>query len=135
MDLLSAAKVFPESTLLQDRADELVLRKIFLTPFGQSVFSAKILLRADSEPSELPKQIPSVPAPLRHIKKSKVMRSTEKNKRKQKSSTLPLGIGPSRTTWLLLGAVVRACRLCFSGWKMPRTNFSFPSFNRFYSYT
>lgn len=33
------------------------------------------------------------------------MRSTEKNKRKQKSSTLPLGIGSSWTAWLLLGAV------------------------------
>ncbi|HJE87623.1 hypothetical protein [Rikenella microfusus] len=33
------------------------------------------------------------------------MRSTEKNKRKQKSSTLPLGIGSSWTTWLLLGVV------------------------------
>lgn len=32
------------------------------------------------------------------------MRSTEKNKRKQKSSTLPLGIGSSWTAWLLLGA-------------------------------
>ena len=33
------------------------------------------------------------------------MRSTEKNKRKQKSSSLPLGIGASWTAWLLLGAV------------------------------
>ena len=33
------------------------------------------------------------------------MRSTEKNKRKQKSSTLPLGIGSSWTVWLQVGAV------------------------------
>lgn len=33
------------------------------------------------------------------------MRSTEKNKRKQKSSTLPLGIGSSWTAWLLLGVI------------------------------
>ena len=33
------------------------------------------------------------------------MRSTEKNKRKQKSSTLPLGIGSSWTVWVLVGAV------------------------------
>ena len=32
------------------------------------------------------------------------MRSTEKNKRKQKSSTLPLGMELSWTAWLLLGA-------------------------------
>lgn len=32
------------------------------------------------------------------------MRSAEKNKRKQKSSNLPLGIGLSWTAWLLLGA-------------------------------
>ncbi len=33
------------------------------------------------------------------------MRSIEKNKRKQKSSNLPLGIGSSRTTWVQVGAV------------------------------
>ncbi len=33
------------------------------------------------------------------------MRSTEKNKRKQKSSTLPLGMGSSWTAWLQVGAV------------------------------
>ena len=33
------------------------------------------------------------------------MRSTEKNKRKQKSSNLPLGIGSSWTAWVLVGAV------------------------------
>ena len=33
------------------------------------------------------------------------MRSIEKNKRKQKSSNLPLGIGSSWTTWVLVGAV------------------------------
>lgn len=43
-----------------------VLRKIFLVPFGRSVFSAKILSRANPEPFKLPKQIPSIPAPPRH---------------------------------------------------------------------
>lgn len=33
------------------------------------------------------------------------MRSIEKNKREQKSSNLPLGIGSSWTTWVLVGAV------------------------------
>lgn len=33
------------------------------------------------------------------------MRSIEKNKRKQKSSNLPLGIGSSWTTWVQVGAV------------------------------
>lgn len=33
------------------------------------------------------------------------MRSIEKNKRKQKSSNLPLGIGSSWRTWVLVGAV------------------------------
>ena len=33
------------------------------------------------------------------------MRSTEKNKRKQKSSNLPLGIGSSWTAWVQVGAV------------------------------
>lgn len=33
------------------------------------IFLQKSCREADSEPSELPKQIPSVPAPLRHIKK------------------------------------------------------------------
>ena len=33
------------------------------------------------------------------------MRSIEKNKRKQKSSNLPLGIGSSWTTWVQVGTV------------------------------
>lgn len=33
------------------------------------------------------------------------MRNEEKNKWKQKSSNLPLGIGSSWTTWVLVGAV------------------------------
>lgn len=40
---VAVAKVFPESTLLQDRARTAVLRKIFLAPYGRSVFPAKIL--------------------------------------------------------------------------------------------
>ena len=43
-----------------------VLRKIFLAPYGRSVFSAKILSWANPEPFKLLKQNPSIPAPLRH---------------------------------------------------------------------
>ena len=69
-----------------------VCRKIFLFPCGRAYFPTKSCSSYPRHLLMLPKQIPSIPAPLRHKKKSKVMRNEEKNKWKQKSSNLPLGI-------------------------------------------
>ena len=61
-----------------------VCRKIFLFPCGRAYFPTKSCSSYPRHLLMLPKQIPSIPAPLRHKKKSKVMRNEEKNKWKQK---------------------------------------------------
>lgn len=82
-----------------------VCRKIFLFPCGRAYFPTKSCSSYPRHLLMLPKQIPSIPAPLRHKKKSKVMRNEEKNKWKQKSSNLPLGIKAKVGLAVKVGAV------------------------------
>lgn len=115
--LVSAAKVFPGFTLLQDRAAKGGFAKNLPLSLRTSVFSAKVLSEANPEPFKLlkPDTIHTGSATA-YKKKSKVMRSTEKNKKwNQKTSALPLGIGTSWLSWLKFGAVALGFYLFGSG--------------------
>ncbi|MCM1296794.1 MAG: hypothetical protein NC311_14750, partial [Muribaculaceae bacterium] len=82
MYLLSAAKVFPESTLLQDQAARRFCGKSSFARHAKRIFRKNLVasgFRTFRAPETDSIRTGSAKA---YKKKSKVMRSTEKNKRK-----------------------------------------------------
>ena len=114
---VSEAKVFTGFTLLQDRAAEGGFAENLPLSLRASVFPAKVLSEANPEPFKLlkPDTIHTGSATA-YKKKSKVMKSTEKNKKwNQKTSYLPLGIGEGLRAGLKIGAVALGFYLFGSG--------------------
>jgi hypothetical protein len=68
---LSVAKVVTGLTLLQDRAAGRFAAKSSSFPAGERIFRQNLAAAIPDTFLMLPKQIPSIPAPLRHKKKVK----------------------------------------------------------------
>lgn len=110
-------RYFRASRFCKTGPPKAVLRKIFLFPFGRAYFPQKSCRKLIPNLFKLlkPDTIHTGSATA-YKKKSKVMRSTEKNKKwNQKTSNLPLGIGASWLSWLKFGAAALGFCLFGSG--------------------